>query len=173
MIHKLDPHFPISPQEPQLGHQTVSTKLERHASPFLTSSHYDLVELLDQNPSQSGSAKAKYHTLIFIAPRLPIWLHNHHIWDPSPAFPWRGSKGKVLAQVLSPVCFPFSCSLPKWMEHKERCSSTLHNWMGSHGGAKSCPHVLSQLQLCWLSFCHQMLICTPCQERRLLSCTMP
>lgn len=53
--------------------------------------------------STTGCAKAEYHTLIFIAPRLPIWLHNHHIWDPSPAFLWHGSKGRVLAQVLSPV----------------------------------------------------------------------
>lgn len=72
MIHKLDPHFPISPQEPQLGYQTVPTKLEWHASPFPTSSRCDLVGLLVQNPFQPGYAKAKYHTLIFIAPRLPI-----------------------------------------------------------------------------------------------------
>lgn len=72
MIHKPDPHLPISPQEPQLGHQTVSTKLERHASPFPTSSHCDLVGPSEQNPFQPGCAKAEYHTLIFIAPRLPI-----------------------------------------------------------------------------------------------------
>lgn len=52
MIHKLDPHFPIFPQEPQLGHQNVSTKLEQHASPFPTSSHCDLVGLSERNPLQ-------------------------------------------------------------------------------------------------------------------------
>lgn len=51
-IHELDPPFPISPQEPQLGHQNASTKSEQLSSLFPSSNPHALVGLSELDPFQ-------------------------------------------------------------------------------------------------------------------------